>query len=35
VGDHLNAVLIDKGTMTMSLKNKNIMGGKQWSLKNL
>ncbi|CAD8172455.1 unnamed protein product [Paramecium octaurelia] len=35
VGDHLNAVLIDKSKMTMSLKNKSIMGGKQWSLKSL
>ncbi|CAD8175005.1 unnamed protein product [Paramecium pentaurelia] len=35
VGDHLNAVLIDKTKMTMSLKNKSIMGGKQWSLKSL
>ncbi|CAD8077556.1 unnamed protein product [Paramecium primaurelia] len=35
VGDHLIAVLIDKHKMTMSLKNKSIMGGKQWSLKSL
>ncbi|CAK80938.1 unnamed protein product (macronuclear) [Paramecium tetraurelia] len=35
VGDHLNAVLIDKTKMIMSLKNKSIMGGKQWSLKSL
>ncbi|CAD8086143.1 unnamed protein product [Paramecium sonneborni] len=35
VGDHLNAVLIDKTKMTMSLKNKSITGGKQWSLKRL
>ncbi|CAK56801.1 unnamed protein product (macronuclear) [Paramecium tetraurelia] len=35
VGDHLNAVLIDKTKMTMSLKNKSILGGKQWSLKSL